>query len=140
MSNMMGTLAGSVFAQMVLLTVLVVSFAVIEGYYITLIIPLIVAAWTWRSIAFEVFLLMHVIEDGLGTWQWYSKIDNRLYLGGIPMNSLNHLSHLTLDHKVDAVLSVMESYEISSRTLAGQPVQPSQWKVYYAMYRHFHPI
>ena len=45
------------------------------------------------------------------------------------MNSLNHLSVLTMDCKVDAVLSVLESYELLSTTVAGSPVSPDQWKV-----------
>ena len=45
------------------------------------------------------------------------------------MKSLDHLSVLALDHKVQAVLSVNESSELLAVTLAGSPVSPGEWKV-----------
>jgi hypothetical protein len=128
-SSLLANVISSVVAKSLLLSIFCVAFAVIEGYYLVLLVPLLVYAWNWRSMAFEIFILVHIIEEGLGTWKWYSKIDERLYLGGLPLNSLNHLSVLTMDLKVDTVLSVMESYELNSATLAGKPVSPEQWKV-----------
>lgn len=128
-SSLFSNLISSIVAKSIILSVFCVSFAVIEGYYLALVIPLLLYAWNWRSIAFEAFILFHIIETSLGTWKWYSRIDDRIYLGGIPLNSLNHLSTLTMDLKVDAILAVMESYELNSSTLAGKPVSPEQWKV-----------
>lgn len=128
-SNMFSNVISSIVAKSILFSIFCVAFAVIEGYYVVLILPLLVYAWNWRSIAFEIFILIHIIEEGLGTWKWYSRIDDKLYLGGIPLNSLNHLSILTMDLKVNAILSVMESYELNCSTLAGKPVSPEQWKV-----------
>jgi hypothetical protein len=129
-SSLLTNVISSIVAKSILLSIFCVAFAVIEGYYLVLLVPLLVYVWNWRSMAFEIFILVHIIEEGLGTWKWYSKIDERLYLGGLPLNSLNHLSVLTMDLKVDTVLSVMESYELNSSTLAGKPISPEQWKVW----------
>lgn len=128
-SNLVSNFISSIFTKCLIFTIFCCAFAVIEGYYIVLLLPLLLYIWNWRSIAFEVFILIHIIEESLGTWKWFTKIENNLYLGGIPLHSLNHLSILTMDLKVDAVLSVMESYELNSSTLAGKPVSPDQWKV-----------
>ena len=128
-SNVFSSVLSSILAKCILLTTFCSAFAVIKGYYIALILPILVLAWNWRSIVFECLLLSHIIEESLGVWTWFSKIDRNLYLGAIPMQSMNHLSILTMDHKVDAVLSVMETYELTASTLAGKPVSPEQWKV-----------
>jgi hypothetical protein len=128
-SNVFSGVISSILAKCIFLTIFCCAFAVIKGYLIILILPLLIFAWNWRSIVFEFFLLTHIIEESLGIWTWFSKIDRNLYLGAIPMQSMNHLSILTMDHKVDAVLSVMETYELTASTLAGKPVSPEQWKV-----------
>ena len=75
------------------------------------------------------FTQIHIIESSLGSWNYFSRIDQYILLGGIPMTSLDHLSVLSLDHQVQAVLAVNESYELLAVTLAGSPVSPGEWKV-----------
>lgn len=113
--------------------VLVVSavISVVEGcrWHWPLLAPLLVAAVYRRLLVFEVLLMIHIIETSLGSWNYFSRIDQYIFLGGIPMTSLDHLSILSLDHQVQAVLSVNENYELLAVTLAGSPVSPGDWKV-----------
>lgn len=110
---------------------------VVEGMYThtymymcwPLLAPALLVALYRRSLVFELLLLVHVIESSLGSWHYFSRIDQYLYLGGIPLKSLDHISVLTLDHKVQAVLSVNEAYELQAVTLAGSPVSAGEWKV-----------
>lgn len=44
------------------------------------------------------------------------------------MKSMDHLSVLPLDNKVEAILSINEDYELNSVTIAGPPVSPEEWK------------
>lgn len=128
--NSLQNVMNSILAKALLLNVFCVAFAVIMGYYFVLILPLVIISWCWRSLIFEALLLNHVVENSLGMWDWFSKIDDYIYLGGIPMKSLDHLSTLTIEHNVKAVLSVMENYELMSSTLAGNPISPLEWKVF----------
>lgn len=106
-----------------------VLFAILKDIYWPLVATLALGGFLFRAIVFEVFLMVHVIESSLGLWDWYTRIDEGLYLGAIPMESLQHLSNLTLDLGITAVLTVNEKYELGTRTIAGKPIQPEDWKV-----------
>jgi hypothetical protein len=129
LSTTISNLLSSILAKTVLATILCVAFLVIEGYALVMILPVGLIIWNWRSLIFELVVMTHIIGEGMGVWQWYTRIESNLYLGGIPMNALNHLSKLSMECKVDAVLAVLENYELLSSTVAGKPVSPDQWKV-----------
>lgn len=109
--------------------VLTAVWCVVEGVVWPLLVPTLLVGFYRRLLVFEVLLMIHIIESSLGVWRYFSRIEQHVYLGGIPMSALDHLSVLTLDLKVEAVLSVNESYELQAVTLAGSPVSAGEWKV-----------
>jgi len=81
-----------------------------------------------RRLLFEALVVENTIEHLLGTFTWISKTEERgLYLGALPV-FLNHEYHLTKKLNIGAILSVCEPWELTTPTLAGTPVSPSQWK------------
>lgn len=82
----------------------------------------------FKPIVFEFFIMTHVIEESLGLWPWYTKIDEGLFLGAIPMEGMNHLSVLTLDLGITHVLSIVQPFELITSTLAGLPVSEATWQ------------
>lgn len=96
--------------------------------WIIMVIPFLYVALFFRRLVFEVLVLQHSIENSLGLWQWYDRVDDDIYLGAVPLESMSHRSVLALDLKVEAVLSILEDFEFGCDTLAGCPVQPDAWK------------
>ena len=101
---------------------------ILTGNLFLLLIPIFLLSYYIKSIVFEVLVLEYIIESSLGLRDWYNYVDDDLYLGAIPMESMDHKSHLALDLKVEAVLSILEDYEFRCITLSGRPVQPDEWK------------
>lgn len=114
---------------LILLGVGVISFL----FYNTLLVfifPFAYVAIRFKLLLYEFFLLQHVVENSLGIWPWYTRIDDHIILGSLPLQSLRHVSQLTMDENVGAVLSVVEPWEVDDRALlVGKPVTPEQWKV-----------
>lgn len=125
---MLKNLVGCALAKTLLVLVLTVVWCVVEGVVWPLLAPMLLLGLYRRQLVFEVLLMIHIIESSLGVWRYFSRIDQYVYLGGIPMYALDHLSVLTLDLKVEAVLSINESYELQAVTLAGSPVSAGEWK------------
>jgi len=109
-------------------TTIFILLCISTNYWLLLAFP---ALWMFRyhrHMIFEIFVLGHIIENSLGIWEWYSQVDDDIYLGAIPMESMAHLSIIALDLNVQAVLSIVEEYEFYCGTLAGLPLNPSDWK------------
>lgn len=121
--------AGSALARTTLALVLTAVFSAVEDCVWPLLLPLLLVLFYRRSLVFEILLMVHIIESSLGSWNYFSRIDEYIILGGIPMRSLDHVSVLSLDHRVEAVLSINESFELDAITLAGSPVSAGEWKV-----------
>jgi hypothetical protein len=100
--NMLRNVAGSALAKTTIVLALSAVFSVVEGCYYSwpLLLPLLMVAFYRRSLVFEVLLMVHIIESSLGSWHYFSRIDQFIFLGGIPMVTLDHVSVLTMDHKV----------------------------------------
>lgn len=101
-----------------LLLVLVVLFK--YPWYLFL-LPAIFIFVKWKELAFELFLIWHMLESEVGTYKWYTQIDQGLYLGGLPIKELGH-QQLLAKLKVQAVLSIVEPFELTCKTLIGSPV------------------
>ena len=114
---------------LILLGVGVLSF-LLYNTSLVFIFPIVYITLRFKLLLYEFFLLQHVIEHSLGIWPWYSRIDDHIILGSLPLQSLRHVSQLTMDENVGAVLSVVEPWEVDDRALlVGKPVSPDQWKV-----------
>ena len=122
--------------QVILALAFSAVFCLVEGVRYPLILPLLLALYYRKHLVFEILLMVHIIESSMGMWSYYSRIDKYIYLGGIPMKSLDHISKLSLDHKIEAVLSINENFELNAVTIAGCPVSPAEWKVLFIMLKY----
>jgi atypical dual specificity phosphatase len=110
---------------MVLATLTLVV-ALVSKLYLVLCIPLLVGLVRYKILLYEFFLLLHLVEHVLGSWQWYTLVDTDLYLGSLPLES--QMETFTKKLRLGAVLSINENFELLSTTLAGRPIAPADWK------------
>lgn len=96
--------------------------------YLSYLVPLGYAVYSLKLLVFELLLLIHIVQWSVGKWDWYTKVDENVFLGAIPMTSLGHVSELTKKLRIHAVLSINENYELNACTFAGCPVTYIQWK------------
>lgn len=65
-------------------------------------------------------------------WPWYSKIDDNIYLGAMPLKNKGHIDKLTdlakSEGKKLAILSVLEPWEMQREPLLISPVTPKDWQ------------
>ena len=90
--------------------------------------PIIFVYFLWKQLVFEFFLVMHSIDAKIGRYDWYTKVDTGLFLGGIPLQSMEHGDLLTNKLKITALLSVVEKWEMSCDTVVGKAVEVSTLK------------
>lgn len=100
---------------------------VFEITAVIFLVPLVVVAFQYKRIIFDLFLLLHALEEALNLWVWFSLVDEELYLGAIPISAL-HKEEMVEKLHVKAVLSVVEDFELKSPVLIGTPVKPIDWK------------
>ena len=121
-------LSKSAVARIIFILIISAFTSIITTRRILLSLPCLWFAFSYRYIIFELLVLHHVIDSSLGKWDWYNQVDDDIYLGSIPMESMAHRSVIALDLKVESVISILEDYEFNCTTLAGSPVQPEDWK------------
>lgn len=109
------------------LLVLASTLSILAKLWIALILPLSHGIYFWKKLVFEIFVVEHVIESQLGTFQWFSVVDDNVLLGAIPLKE-DHYEELCKKLGVKLILSVVEPFELETRTLMGTPVKPEQWK------------
>jgi len=103
------------------------AFAVFGDYLILLLAPLIFAATFYKQLIFEVMLIDHTLESSIGFFDWYSCVDDNLYLGAIPLEH-DHLNKLANQLGIKAIVSIVQPFELTTSTLSGKPVTPAQWR------------
>eukprot|EP01031_Cornospumella_fuschlensis_P033428 gene33428-40436_t len=111
----------------VALVVFATTLSIIGKFWISWILPVVYTAFLWKKVIFEFFVAEHVIESQLGTFQWFSVVDDNVLLGAIPLKE-DHYEELTKKLGVKLIISVVEPFELETRTLMGTPVKPEQWK------------
>jgi atypical dual specificity phosphatase len=84
------------------------------------------AAVFFRNLVFEVMLIHHHVYNIFGYFDWYSIVDDRLYLGAVPMQS--QTSSLIAKNGITAVLTVLEDFEVRGSTAIGRPMQPEDYE------------
>jgi atypical dual specificity phosphatase len=125
-SKLFFSMVSSVVVQCLLFTVLGFSFALIKQQWLPFLIPLLLVIFNIKALIFEGFLILHYIMNSMGQFDWFTKIDDHLYLGAIPLVE-PHLSSLPTSLKLKAVLSINEHFELNRNTVFGPVVAPSQW-------------
>jgi len=105
-----------------LAAVFVVLFKYHWGLFI---LPVFFVAVKWKEMRFEMFLIMHILESDVGTFKWYTQMDQGLVLGALPIKEMGHMEQLS-KLKVRAVLSIVEPFELTCKTLIGSAVDFKQ--------------
>lgn len=90
------------------------------------VIPLVFLAVFAKSLVFEAIIIYNSVQMGLGLFDWFNLVDDKLYLGAIPLES--QFKSLMSNMGIEAVLSVVEDFEISSNTAVGRPIQITDYK------------
>lgn len=114
--------------QTILFILLGAIASVLNGALWYMCLPLIIVVIRFRPFVFELLVMTHLIEDSLGNYNWFSKIDEQIILGGIPIADKGHDKTLQQKYGVTCVVSVVENFEINSNTLAGQALNGDEWK------------
>lgn len=123
MNHVTQSLVCQILVLQIICTIMVVWNSFLWMLYI---IPLLVMAARWKQFVFELLVIEHVIESKLGMFRWYSVVDDNLLLGAVPLRELHFDELSKLDLK--AVISVVEPFELETKTLFGRPVTADDWK------------
>uniref|UniRef100_A0A7S3GZG3 Uncharacterized protein n=1 Tax=Spumella elongata TaxID=89044 RepID=A0A7S3GZG3_9STRA len=109
-----------------LLCVTCTAYGVLADKIVVLMGPVIFAAIFFKSLIFEALLINHTMEASIGMFDWYSCVDDNLYLGAIPLQhqDLDRLEQLG----IKAIVSIVQRFELETSTLSGKAVTPEQWR------------
>ena len=94
---------------------------------VILVVPLLLGIAWYKFIAFEGLLVFHSVFNTFGLFDWYNKVDDNLYLGAIVINNII-FTQLTKGVGVNAVVSVVESFELETSILLGSIITADDWK------------
>lgn len=125
--NTVESMLSSRLFYLILTSIISLVFAVIGGYHTAVFIPIIFIAIYFKRLIFEVILIGDVLESSAGYFDWYSNVDDNLYLGALPLEHQD-LERLSETLSIKAILSVVQSFELETSTLVGKPVTPTQWE------------
>lgn len=100
--------------------------AVIGNYLVVLLLPLAFAVVFFKALVFEALVVDHSLEASLGYFDWYTCVDDNLYLGAIPLEHQD-IERLADKLGIKAIVSIVQKFEMETATLAGRPVRPQQW-------------
>jgi len=70
-----------------LLCVTCTAYGVLADKIVVLMGPIIFAAIFFKSLVFEALLINHTMEASIGMFDWYSCVDDNLYLGASHFNT-----------------------------------------------------
>jgi atypical dual specificity phosphatase len=65
--------------------------------------------------------------DPKNVFPWWNQIDAQIYLGAIPLLNKNHITKFK-ELGIDAVVTILEMFEIQTDTYISQPVKGVDWK------------
>ncbi len=119
-------IAQSCLAQFLIVSLICSRLAVTRGWWYTLLIAAVFFGFCWRRLAFEFFLIVHHVEHQIGIFPWYTVIDDNVILGAMPMQDQDIETFKKLH--INAVVSVVQPWELTSTTMFGVPISSDQWK------------
>lgn len=91
------------------------------------VIPIALGLMWYKFIAFEGLLTHHSLFNSFGFFDWYSKVDDNLYLGAIVIDNAI-FTKLCKGVGVNAVVSVVETFELETPTVVGRTITAKDWK------------
>jgi len=81
-----------------------------------------------KTLVFEALLTFNLVKNFFFGWEWWNKIDENIYLGGIPLERFDHENLLKDEIGIGAVLSIVEDFEFEQTTVVGKAVLSSAWE------------
>lgn len=86
-----------------------------------------------KALLYEVALLDNIVREKLTQWNfiqspYYNEILPGMYLGALPLKS--HHQTLIHDLKIQAILSVVEGFELDTEVFFASPVNKKEWELY----------
>lgn len=103
------------------------TFALVARSYALYLVLALCAAYYRKAATFDAAVALNSLKSLVGLFDWWSKVDDMLYLGAIPLREA-HNKLLLGKLKVQAVLSINEEYELTCPTLFGVPTASSYWQ------------
>ncbi|PCI94121.1 hypothetical protein COB11_04290 [Candidatus Aerophobetes bacterium] len=84
------------------------------------------------SLLYEVVMVFNFMKakfTDLGLMQspYFNKLEDGIYLGALPLKSHLHHDLLIKDLKIHSVLSVLEDFEVTTKTFFTSPLTPKDW-------------
>ncbi|MCH9630366.1 MAG: hypothetical protein S4CHLAM37_03620 [Chlamydiia bacterium] len=73
------------------------------------------------------FMKATLTNIGLMDSPYYNKLEEGIYLGALPLKSHGHHDLLIRDLQIHSVLSVLEDFEVTTKTFFTDPVTPNDW-------------
>lgn len=86
-------------------------------------IPLILFAWHFKGILYDISLTFTVVDGVKNNKNWWNKIDDNVLLGGIPHKK--HLDPLATSIGITHVLTMLEPFELQKGTI--HPISFEMW-------------
>jgi len=127
-SSIMLRVLGSKLALLMWLLLVTITLTCLVPYcWLTLSAPLALMAWQGKVLLFDLLMVKGMIEHVLGLWKWFDLVDDNLYLGAVPMQPTD-ATIVVKKLQVNAVLTVMEPYELACPSISGKPVQEEEWR------------
>lgn len=126
LGSAVATAVTSKLCYFLLLCISCTAYGVLADKIMVLMGPVIFAAIFFKSLVFEAVLIHNTLEASIGMFNWYSCVDDNLYLGAIPLQhqDLDRLEQLG----IKAIVSIVQPFELETSTLSGKAVTPEQWR------------
>lgn len=122
-----GAAAKSKLCYLLLLCIVSTAVAVLNNYLVILIAPIAFAITFIKPLVFELMLVDHSMEASIGYFDWYSCVDDNLYLGALPLENQD-LDRLSQQIGIKAIVSIVQRFELETDTLVGRAISPDQWR------------
>lgn len=104
-----------------------VCISVFSKHWYSFFIPFFYFTVQYKELIFEFMIAEHLIGKSMGVFDWFNEIDDGLYLGAIPLLK-EHEDIIIKKININAIISIIEPYELLCSTVAGKPIQPQYWK------------
>lgn len=91
-----------------------------------LLFPIVFSVVFARSLVCEGLMIFNRFKQALGYFDWWSLVDDKLYLGAVPMDY--QFKELMERVGIEAVLSAVDDFEMTINTAIGRPIQIAEFK------------
>jgi protein-tyrosine phosphatase len=118
---------GSALAVMASVIVIRAAFA----HPVTAIATIILGCLAYRNrdiLIYNGVMYSQAFKNCLGKVTWFSKMDDHISFGALPLENKQHLQELKNKEKITHILSLNEDFELSTTTLVSKPISKKSWE------------